>query len=316
MEYYVFKLNIQPNILVNYSEKDDFEYLVSTAIPNAFQSVLQVKEMKGFFQLIVENQNNHNFFELFNQLEQLTEELIEKYNNVLLDYKENGEIYYSKDFLNLNDKCMRERKFIESVFSGVKKAYEVIHDDDIDSFYKLVTDNKVGTGITHIKKFYKIKRYIDEAPFLITPLALNAYYNPKTEHILVETDSNDTALNYIDAFVNLVNDSKDVNEQIGKININPVYDSISLEGDYREISYTLVYPNGNPPLDRHNILKNSGAKEIRSKLVGSDGNPLIIEPVKAMLEEEAKKGYLKSLEVLGNKIFSKIKRIKKLGADF
>lgn len=317
MDYYVFKLNLQPNILAVYRQNEELEYLISEEIPNVFESVLQVNEVDDFFKLTIENHSKRDFYKLFELLEEKTHKLVSEYKKILLNYRKTGEIHYTQDFLKLNEGCMISRRSIESKFPSIKKAYDIVPDEIIESLYKLETDNQVGTGITHIKKFYKIKRYIslDEGASSIIPLELTSYYNPKTEHILVETDNMDAAINFIDAFELLINSSKDITLRIGKININPVYKSFILEGEHTEISYTLVYPNGNPPLDRHNILRDSEAKELHSTLVGPDGRPLKLEPINKMLEEEAKKGYLKRMEGKAKGIFSKIKKIGKLDSD-
>lgn len=319
--YYVFKLNIQPNILAHFTKSNELEYLISEVIPNSFELIMEVKENKGIFQMLFEDVSEINFEEKFKELEDITNKLIKEYKNILQDYQIKGEIYYSKEFLKLNDKCGNLRRYIESEFSGLKKAYEIITDDEVEKEYDLVTDNQVGTSITHIKKFYKLKIYIstDESISAITPLNLNAFYNPKTEHILVEADKEDEARNYIDAFIRVVNNNKEVTQSIGKININPIYESISLEGNYSEISYTLVYPNGNPPLNRNNILEQSQAKEQHTTLIGTDGKPLNTKPVQDILEEQGKKGYLKSLIVKGYKstksTISKLKNITNMSAD-
>lgn len=192
------------------------------------------------------------------------------------------------------------------------KAYEVISDEEVDLYAKIESDSKVGTGITHLRKFYKIKLYLEKYPQdnIINSLNLISYYNPHTEHVLVESLSDTAAQNYISALVDLVNGSKSATNHIGKININPIYDSISLEGEYSEISYIVVYPNGNPPMDRYNILKNAEAKEAEYKLIGADGKPLKKEPVQEMLETEAKQGYLKSLTAKGKNIYKKIKTLR------
>ncbi|MBM7837873.1 hypothetical protein JOC54_001104 [Alkalihalobacillus xiaoxiensis] len=144
---------------------------------------------------------------------------------------------------------------------------------------------------------------------------MKAYYNPHTEHVIVESSSETAAKNYINALVELVNSNKSSNIHIGKININPIYERISLDGEFTEISYVIVYPNGNPPLERDNILKNSEAKEAEFKLLGADGNPLKKEPIQEIINNEGKHGYLKSLKAKGENIFKKIKTIGQIDSN-
>ncbi|PAE87228.1 hypothetical protein [Shouchella clausii] len=313
MSYVVFKLNIQPDILLDYKNSNEVEYLLFNKIPLAFENVLQVEvnESNNLYELIPLKTDEQTFQNLFRDLEEKTVKLFESHKQVLLQFKRNHEIHYSQDFLKLNEACMNKRRDIEKKYPGIMKAYEVIADEEVDIYASIESDSKVGTGITHLRKFYKIKLYLEkyQQDNVINSLDLTAYYNPHTEHVLVKSSSESAAKNYINALVELVNGSRSANKHIGKININPIYETISLDGEYTEISYVIVYPNGNPPLDRYNILKNAEAKEAEFKLVGADGKPLNKEPIQEILENEAKKGYLKSLKARGENIFKKIKTI-------
>ncbi|MBF2600180.1 hypothetical protein IA929_09215 [Listeria seeligeri] len=122
MEYYVYKINIQPNILEMYEKENDFVYLISEVIPNSFEAVLQVKRVNNCFQFIVDNATEYNFDEEFNQLEIDTKMLIKGYNQIIQYYNKSGEIFYSKAFLSLNEKCGTKRRHIEVLFPGIKKA--------------------------------------------------------------------------------------------------------------------------------------------------------------------------------------------------
>src|SRR5699024_6460589 len=297
MNYIVFKLNVQPNILLKYEKNNEIKHLLSYIIPLAFESVLQIKEHKSFFELIPDQEDEQEFRTLLDDLESKTNELYKLYEQILLHYRNHHEIHYSQKFLKLNDKCMNMRRFLENKYPGVTKAYKIIEDENIERYANIDVDSKVGTAITHLRKFHKIKFYIEKykEDNIINSLNLKSYYNPNTEHILVNSKSETAAINYITALVNLLNNNSSAIEHIGKININPVYESISLDGEYNEINYVIVYPNGNPPMDRYNILKEVEAKEIESKLVGADGKPLKNEPIQMMIEEDAKKGYLKSI---------------------
>lgn len=311
MSYVVFKLNIQPDILLKYKKSNEIDYLLFDRVPLAFENVMQVEEKSGLFKLISQASDEQTFNTLFTDLESKTVRLFENYQQILSRYKKNNDIHYSKDFLSLNEECMSERRSLERKYPGISKAYELITDEEIDKYSKIESESKVGTGITHLRKFFKIKLYLEKYKDanVLNPLGLEAYYNPKTEHILVNSESETIAQNYIIALVNLVNENFHFTQHIGKININPIYESISFEGEYNEISFVIVYPNGNPPLDRYNILRDSEAKEIHTKIVGSDGKPLINEPIEILLREEAQKGYLKSVKPKGSGIFRKIKKV-------
>lgn len=311
MSYIVYKLNIQPDVLSKYAENNDKEYLLSEVIPSVFENVMEIKKTEGLFELITESVDEEIFKEQFKNLEKKTLKLLKHYQNVLSEFKQKHAIHYSRNFLNLNEECMDKRRKLEYQFPGIKRAYELITDEEIDEYTQIVSDSKVGTGITHLRKFFKIELYLEQykEENAINPLDLKAYYNPHTEHVLVKSISAIASWNYILALVKLINQSSFAQERIGKININPIYESILLDQEYTEISYIIVYPNGNPPLDRHNILRESEAKEERTTLVGTDGKPLKNEPIQMKLEKEAKDGYLKSVAVKGGVVSKILKRL-------
>ncbi|WDU78843.1 hypothetical protein [Lysinibacillus sp. G01H] len=317
--YFVFKLNVQPNTIVSFKKENQFEYLINTLIPTVLDHVIGIKQKEGFketvYELIPELNNEVEFNKKFLKLEEESNKLYKLYKEILLKYKEEGEIFYSKKFLTLNDKCKRLRIDLEKRYPAILKSYNLITDDKIDEEENFEFENKIGTGITHLRKFNKIKLYADKnKKQLVNPLNLKAYYKPTKEHILVESKSEEDAIYYITALERIINNDSFTLGEIGKININPVYESISFEQkEYTEISFVIVYPNGNPPLDRHNILKNSEAKELHTTLIGADGQPLKLERVKDELNEQAKNGYLKSLVGKGvHKGKNIVKRIKKV----
>lgn len=317
MGYCVFKLNLQPDVLSMYENKNELDYLILQEIPNVLENISEITQSGHFFEIRVESQSTQDFTKLFEKLEKLTFKLLDEYNEVLHHYREKEEVLYPKKFLKLNEECMDLRRDIEHRYTGIRKAFDTISDERADEIYSIESDNQVGTGITHIRKFFKIKEFLstDRGKNSLKPLDLISYYNSQTEHILVETDDIELANNYIDALEELINTSKDITPRIGKVNINPIYESIQLEGEYTEISYILVYPNGNPPLERHSILQESQAKEIHSKLIGTDGQPLKKDPIKEMLEGEAKKGYLKQFKAKGKDFVTKIRILKNKESD-
>lgn len=322
INYFVFKLNVQPNIIVRFKKENEIEYLINELIPMVLAHVIGTKEKEGFketvYELTPELNNEKEFNERFLKLEKKSSELNEMYKEILLKYKEEEEIFYSKRFLELNDKCKKLRSDLEKRFPGIIRSYNLISDEKIEAEENFEFENKIGTGITHLRKFYKIKLYVDSnKKKLINPLNLKAYYKPATEHILVESKFEEDALDYITALERVINNDSFAKGKIGKININPVYETIIFEQEeYTEISFVIVYPNGNPPLDRHNILRDSEAKEIHTTLLGADGQPLKLESLEAELNREARKGYLKSLVGKGASakkgIVKKIKKVANL----
>ncbi|PID24094.1 hypothetical protein [Sporosarcina sp. P7] len=318
MYYYIFKLNVQPNIINSFKKDGSLDYLLTKLIPDVLDQAVGIKEGKNInlLEIVPEKKTDKDFYKKFNQLEIDTNKLYDYYKAILKKYKETEEIYYEKDFLNLNEKCIRHRISLERIYPNLKMSYNLITDEEIYEKFKFEFDNKIGTGIKHINKFYKLKLYIEKSKDkLINPLNLQAYYNPTKEYILVKSHSETDAQYYITALEKTLNNNQNTNEKIGRININPVYEFISFEKEeYSEISFVIVYPNGNPPLDRHDILKNTEAKEVKTVIYGADDQPLKPETIESELNRQAKLGYLKSLVTKGRgkgkAVVKKIRRTK------
>lgn len=321
MQYLVFKLNLQPAKLIEY--RSEREYLINSLIPSMLENVFSLTKMpsKDVYKIDIENADINNFGLIYNELLIETEKLLNYYREVLDQYKEKKEIFYSKDFLSLNSKCSTKRRTLEKRYPVLQEAFDKYSDLLIDQEIDVNLESKIGTGIVHLRKFYKIKKYINEAGIkLDEPLDISSYYRPEDEKFLIEINSDKTenpirqAQFYISYIESLINNSDKVVSKLGKVNINPVYESIVLsDNSYTEISFSLVYPNGNPSLERHNILEASDAKEAQFTIYGTDDQPLKKEAIEEIVNEEAKKGYLKNIfSKKGKKIISTIKRVASL----
>lgn len=315
-KYLVFKLNLQPAKLLEY--QSERKYLITELIPRMLEHIISLKKLKhkDVFEIVLENNDDKDFKAAYDRLLTNTSELLNYYEEILKHYEENGEIFYSKEFLRLNSKCSSQRRELERKFPVLENALSAFTDDKIDREIGVSFDSKIGTGIVHLRKFNKIKKYIEDVGMQSdNPLNVKAYYRPIDEHILIKLDPENEAASekearaYISYFESLFNSNKTVVSKLGKININPIYDSIKLSDEsYTEISFSIVYPNGNPSLDRHNILEAAEAKEAQITILGTDERPLKKEAVENIVNVEAKKGYLKSIYSKGKGIIAIIKR--------
>ncbi|MBM7837874.1 hypothetical protein JOC54_001105 [Alkalihalobacillus xiaoxiensis] len=115
MSYIVFKLNIQPDILLYYRKHKQFEYLLYDKIPLAFENVLEIElnETNNLYELIPQKTDEQIFRDLFGELELTTIKLFEHHKQILSQFKNNHEIHYSHDFLKLNEVCMNKRRELE-----------------------------------------------------------------------------------------------------------------------------------------------------------------------------------------------------------
>ena len=316
-EYLVFKLNLQPAKLLEY--QSDRKYLITELIPRMLEHIVSLKKLKdkNVYKIVLENNDNKDFEIAYDRLLNNTDKLLKCYIEILEHYEENGEIFYSKEFLQLNSNCSNQRRELVKKYPVLENAFIEFTDEEIDSEIGVSFESKIGTGIVHLRKFYKVKKYIEEVGMQSNnPLNVEAFYRPADEQILIKVDSEKDVTSekearaYISYFENLINNNKTVVSKLGKININPIYDSIKLSDEaYTEISFSIVYPNGNPSLDRHNILEASEAKEAQITILGTDERPLKKEAVENLVGEEAKRGYLKNIfSTKGKRIFAIIKR--------
>src|SRR5690625_1258958 len=262
MSYYVFKMNIQPNVIHEYEENDNLQYLKDDIVKIALETIFEVSNVDDYWQIRIEGSNDTDFNEKFNDLKSMTERLYEEYKKIVEQYVDSGEIYYSRSFLNLNERCGSKRRKLENEYPALKSAYENDNysDQNIEKKYNLTLENSVGTGVTHIQKFYKIDLYLNELETSPTDIYkdINIFYNQSDELFYIETYNSNEALGCAQYIENSINKSKDANIHIGKVTINPKFKSIKFEGDLTEITYTIVYPNGDEPGKRHDILKDSG----------------------------------------------------------
>lgn len=321
MQYLVFKLNLQPAKLIEYI--NEREYLINSLIPNMLENVISLTTIsnKDIYKITLETTDINNFDLSYNELLEETKKLLTLYKEVLEQYKKKKEIFYSKEFLNLNSRCSSKRRKLVKQYPILESAFNKYSDIVIDQEIEVVLESKIGTGISHLRKFYKIRKYVEEVGIkLEKSLDNHAYYRPKDERILIEIESEENensireARFYISYLESLINNSDKIVSKLGKVNINPIYESIILSDDYyTEISFSFVYPNGNPSLDRHNILEAAEAKEAQFTIYGTDDRPLKKEAIENIVNEEGRKGYLKNIfSKKGKKILATIKRIDSL----
>ncbi|MCM3511628.1 hypothetical protein [Carnobacterium inhibens] len=305
MDYYFYKMNLQPNVLKNYSSEEDYKYLLNDVIVNALNLSLGVKEANPFYKICLEVDSKNNFEEKFEELESITNTLNESYEEIVKDFHQTGEINYSKEFLRLNAKASKLRNSLEYEYPELEEVYDEISNEKIEKKYNLNLINQVGTAIFHLRRFYKLKDYISNRNNDIDNQTIDdMYYNPKNEQILVKSSNAIKAENSIKKLINELNKNKIFTEHVGKVSINPVYEDIVIKGNVTEITYVLVYPNGNAPFERHNILEETEGLEQKVTITGNNDNPLNAPVIEQFINKEGEKGYLKEVSIKkGNKKF-------------
>ncbi|HWJ79085.1 MAG TPA: hypothetical protein VNR61_13545 [Niallia sp.] len=161
-KYLVFKLNLQPSKLLEY--QNEREYLIKELIPSMLENIVSLRKLKGknVYKIVLENNDNKDFEVAYDRLLINTTKLLKYYEEILEHYEKEGEIFYSKEFLQLNTNCSSQRREIVKKYPVLENAFIEFTDEQIDREIGISFDSKIGTGIVHLRKFYKIKKYIED----------------------------------------------------------------------------------------------------------------------------------------------------------
>src|SRR5699024_4803582 len=277
----------------------------------ALETIFEVKNVDNYLKVSIVDNDDTDFYDKINNLKSMTENLYKEYERIVNQYIDSGEIYYSKTFLNLNEKCGSKRRMLENEYPTLKSAYDVYSEKNIEENYNLKFEKSVGTGITHIQKFYTLDLYLKEINTGPSEayMDINIFYSPRKEYFYIETDDYDEAIGCAYFIEKSINTVKSANDHIGKVTINPKYESIKFEGELTEITYTIVYPNGDEPGKRNDILTASRGKQQTTTLYGTNGEPLRQEPNVDEVSNKGNKGYLRNLVTKGAKMVRTILRV-------
>lgn len=312
MSYYMFKLNLSYSILSAFDNKKDREYLIETEIPHVLQTIYDYEEDKpkqGFLKLYFEQDVVEDFKEEFDILKKLTKDLLHSYEEVIRNYNEEGSVVYPKEFLRLTSKCGRLRNKLLNKYPVIKSAEEY-SDNVVIEENNIPIEHRVGTGIFHLKQFYKIDKFIKNHGYDIVSNKTDTYYNIENEFIIIRSDSEDEALAHSNWLESDLNTTKTFTEKFRKVTILPIYKEFKIKGELKRISFTAVYPNGtssdiNDLIEKQ--LDKTGSDEVETTL--KSGTRLDDQGINKMLSTLASKGYLKAVEDKKDKIIKKIKTI-------
>lgn len=322
-ENYVFKLNVQPQVLKRFGIKG-FETLKSEVIPNAiFNSyndlLVQVDIQLDGLSFIITNDFSYisQSYE-FNTLLEVTSEIASMYKEITIDYQKEKGIFYTPVFLDKLDEAIELRKQLISLYPILYQSsshyLNTMIEKEIEKQYDFKIDNDVGKGIDHLRRVKKIELYINEL-LEKDEEDVSVYYDYDKEQLIIYNISIEDALEHSKRIEEKINSQK---TEIGKIKINPIYETVVLtKNDFSSIELVTTYPNGtNDELD---ILEESasrtGAREVRTKLLAADGQPLEHFTDKAieLARPAAQKGYLSDVKSNSkgviNYIKSKIRKV-------
>lgn len=159
MDLYEFKLNFQYSYVNMYSK--DLSNLIQEFVMNLYD-LFKVEEVKKDYYHLCIPISHEEFKSRFKRLKRYTEALYKQYQKIYGNFTNDNEIFYSSNFLNLTDKCGRMRRNLEKEYPIIHDIYSEYNDNDIINRFNLQLNNKIGTGVLHLKKFYKLLAYIKD----------------------------------------------------------------------------------------------------------------------------------------------------------
>lgn len=303
-QIYLFKLNAQPNILKKYPETLKNK-LIPDKIFDTFNTLFTQVNI-GTHTLNFSISRNYNEIlesDEYIQLTEKTDSFIEQYKRITYSYKNNGDIYYSKDFLNLLDQLIEERKYLMGKFSVLRHDSKKFNRDDViqslQNEYHFQIDSEIGKGLDHIRRVQRLKMYANYLAGLKQE-NLEVDYDYQSEVLEVKDKNQIAAIDAVRDIEKKINSRKD---DIKDISINPIVEDLVLNTTEKtkSVEIIVVYPNGSTD-DEFDLLlrqaKQTSSKEIRSEFIApnEDDNYDYLEQTKKLAEEPAFKGYLKDVK--------------------
>lgn len=307
MEYYVFKLNLEPSILAAYNYNSDREHVVSVVIPKA------LKKIFNHFEVIGENKikflDHIDIDEVRKSTEYqhmlgLNKTMIEMYNEVIEKFNENKGITYSPEYLEQRDKLNNSIDSIVLKFPFLKGAFDLK-----DSIFPVDTFSKIKMAVAYIRKAKKIEYYVNNIPD--NKENSQFIYDKKQERVYISAEykTMEEAKDYVELLEEKINVFSS-NSNLGRISINPIYEEFVFEGMYSEITIEIVYPNGDPARDRSRAIEEANAAREKRTFEASKEEKIDASKLNEYFKKDAEKGYVKSVTSRGKNIIkSLIKRV-------
>lgn len=303
MEYFAFKLNLEPSVLDAYNYESQREHVVSIVIPDSLKQI--------FNQFIDVNENKIKFLDYIdlNKVKQsskyknmlaINRTMIKMYNEVIKNYNVGKGITYTPVYLEQRDKLNNSIGQIVFEFPFLKGAFELK-----DSVFPVDNFSKIKMAVTYIRKAKKIEFYINNFP---QDIANSEFiYDKKLEliYILVGDKTSEEARIYVELLEEKINRLSLITN-IGHISINPIYEELVFEGMYSEITIEIVYPNGDPARDRSKAIEEANAAKEKRIFEASKEKKIDASKLSNYFKEDAEKGYVKDVTSRGRSIIKSI----------
>ncbi|EGE54169.1 hypothetical protein [Streptococcus parauberis] len=304
MEYFIYKLNVGAKLAKNIREQSEEQYLKSDLIVSTFDLLYHQEKVSDDIykiNIITDSKNINEFRVEWEVLMSKTMRQFDLYLEAIDYYNEYNQVLYSQEFLELTEECGSLRRQFEYKYSRLKEA-EMLSDNFIEEKYDIPIEFRIGTGITHIKKFFKLKEVIESSSIeFLTNNVLTFFYNSQTEHLLIESEDENKSRVTARRIESLLQNNKDVKTHLGFVKVTPIYKEINMVGDeISEIEYTIVYPNPvSEEVDEELLatLRSSGGEEQKTIIKAKGENFLTIDSLSPKLQELANVGYLKDINI-------------------
>lgn len=303
MEYFVFKLNLEPSVLDAYNYNSHKEHVVGRVIPESlkriFSEFLDINENKVKFVDYIDLNEVKTSIQ-YEEMLKLNETMVKMYTEVVANYNIGKGINYTPEYLEHRDKLNKSIENIIFKFPFLKGAFELK-----DNIFPIEAFSKIKMAVTYISRARKIESYINSFPVNI--LNSEFIYDRSYELIYISAINKTTkeAENYIEVLEEKINNFSSVSN-IGRISINPVYEEFSFEGMYSEITIEIVYPNGHPARDRSKAIKEANAAREKRTFEASKEEKINAFKLNEYFKEDAEKGYIKSATSRGKSIIKSV----------
>lgn len=308
MEYYVYKLNLEPRILDVFEFENNEEHVVGTVIPNDLKNVFEnnfdLNEELILFSDKVEI-NNVIESKQYKELIENNKEMLEMYNHVVKNFEAGKGIVYSPQFLEKRDELKQSISSVIHLFPFLKGSYDLN-----DNVFPINRYDKVQMSVAYLRKAKKIECFVTN--FTDDAHKISFIYDKKHEWIYISEEVGmEKSQDYVELIEEKIN-SFSPSLDIGRVTINPIYEDFKLEGMYSEITFEVVYPNGKKARNRSNAIEKGNAASETTTWKASKGMKMEVANFNEVYEDDAGKGYVKSVTSNGKNVVKSILRKVKL----
>ena len=301
-KYFVFKLNLSPDIIDTYKDMDQLKTIV---IPNDLKRIFQYEELSNSLKLtFYTEQDDFRDSEMFDVFNRYADQHEKEYLKIVSLYKKTGGFEYTAEYQKLNDKFGNILRNIFVQFPYLKEvcSYSEAH---------LTSDleYKVGTGKTYVERQRKIRKYLSGEFGKLESNTVTFFYERSSEFIYIDI----TSKNVISLAKLIQKEINNKKNNIGKVSINPISEKIEInitqDTPLKEVTFNYVYPNGKTDVKKRNeAIKRIRAEKENTTYLTSSMTGFSPDDIKDLAEVKSKLGYLSDVLHKGHSIIRWIQK--------